>query len=78
VIRPHDPECYCDTCSALGLGAQLYREIAEELGSDDPEVIDPIWRARSEERLAAHKSQRIEAAASLFALLLLGRRYAAA
>lgn len=78
MIRPHDPECYCDTCGELGLGAPLYREIAEELGSDDPEVIDPIWRARSEERIAAHRSRRIEPAAALLALLQPERRYAAA
>jgi hypothetical protein len=60
------------------LGAQLYREIAEETGSDDPEVIDPIWRARSEARLAAHRMEHIEPAAALLTLLRPERRYAAA
>ena len=31
----------------LNLGAPLYREIAKELASDDPQVIDPIWLNRS-------------------------------
>lgn len=74
----HSPECYCETCGHLGVGAQLYREIAEELGSDDPEVLDPIWRARSEALIAAHRSRRIEPAAALLGLLQPDRRYAAA
>jgi hypothetical protein len=78
VIRPHHSECYCGTCGSLGLGAPLYREIADELGSDDPEVIDPIWRARSEARIAAHRMGHIEPAAALLTLLRPERRYAAA
>jgi hypothetical protein len=48
----HSPECDCLTCERLTLGEFAYRELAEELGSDDPEVIDPIWRARCEARIA--------------------------
>ena len=74
----HSPECYCETCGVLGVGAQLYREIAEELGSDDPEVLDPIWRARGEACIAAHRSRRIEPANALLGLPQPDRRYAAA
>jgi hypothetical protein len=73
----HSPECYCETCGQLGVGAQLYREIAEELASDDPEVIDPIWRARCEARVTAQLSPRIEASA-LLVLLQPDPRHAAA
>ena len=48
----HSPECDCSTCERLTLGEFAYRELAQELGSDDPEVIDPIWRARCEARIA--------------------------
>lgn len=51
-IGRHSPECDCLTCERLGLGEFAYRELAEELGSNDPEVIDPIWRARCEARIA--------------------------
>jgi hypothetical protein len=74
----HSSECYCETCGQLGVGAQLYREIAEELASDDPEVIDPIWRAACEARIATHRQQRMEPVAALLVLLLPDRRYAAA
>ena len=53
MLKPHGPECECGTCYKLNLGAPLYREIAEELASDDPQVIDPIWLHRSETRFDA-------------------------
>lgn len=74
----HSPECYCETCGQLGVGAQLYREIAEELGCDNPEVIDPIWRAHCDARITAYRSRRIEPTAALLLLVLPERRYAAA
>ena len=46
MIRLHDPECCCATCERLGLGILAYRMVADELGTDDPAVIDPIWRER--------------------------------
>jgi len=52
-LKPHSPECECETCHTLNIGAPLYREIAEELASDDPEVIDPIWLHRSQSRIDA-------------------------
>ena len=52
-LKPHSPECECETCHTLNIGAPLYREIAEELASDDPQVIDPIWLDRSQTRLDA-------------------------
>ena len=51
-VRLHSPECDCPTCEHFTLGEFAYREIAEELGSGDPEVLDPIWRARCEARVA--------------------------
>jgi hypothetical protein len=68
VTRPHSPDCDCPTCERLNVGEFAYREIAEELGSDDPAVIDPIWRARCEARIAACQAPRIEPAAFLWLL----------
>ena len=51
----HRPECDCATCERLNLGEFAYREIAEELGSDDPAVLDPIWRARCMARICEHE-----------------------
>ena len=48
----HSPDCDCSTCERLTLGEFAYPELAEELGSDDPEVIEPIWRTRCEARIA--------------------------
>ena len=56
MIRLHDPECCCATCESVGLGILAYRAIADELGSDDPAVIDPIWRERCLRILARHSS----------------------
>ncbi|HNN98541.1 MAG TPA: hypothetical protein PKI03_40030 [Pseudomonadota bacterium] len=53
MLKPHGPECDCETCERLNLGAPLYREIAEELASDDPQVIDPIWLDRCQTRIDA-------------------------
>lgn len=44
MLKAHSPECDCAICEQLNLGAPLYREIAAELASDDPQVIDPVWR----------------------------------
>ncbi len=76
MTRPHHAECDCEKlCERLNLGAFAYREIAEELGSDDPAVIDPIWRARCEARVYAHHGQP---GVALALLLQLGRLHAAA
>lgn len=53
MLKPHGPECECGTCWKLNVGAPLYREIAEELASDDPQVIDPIWLHRAQTRIDA-------------------------
>ena len=50
----HNPECDCALCEALNVGEPGYREIAQELGSDDPEVLDPIWLARCQARVDAY------------------------
>lgn len=50
----HSPECDCPTCERLNVGEPGYREIAEELRSDDPAVIDPIWRERCQARVDAY------------------------
>jgi len=71
----HSPDHDCETCERLNLGMFAYREIAAELGSDDPEVIDPVWRARCEARLDAHNGQ---AGGALALLLSPDRRHAAA
>ncbi|MBL9007130.1 MAG: hypothetical protein JNJ46_22935 [Myxococcales bacterium] len=52
--RLHHPECVCPTCQALHVGAFAYRDVAEELGSDDPAVLDPVWRARCQARVDAY------------------------
>ena len=62
MIRLHDPECCCATCERLGLGILAYRAVADELGSDDPAVIDPIWRERCQARVDAY-NQALRAAA---------------
>lgn len=62
MIRLHDPECCCTTCERLGLGILAYRAISDELGSDDPTVIDPIWRERCQARVDAY-NQALRAAA---------------
>jgi hypothetical protein len=77
VTSPHSPECDCPTCERLNVGEFAYREIAEELASDDPAVIDPIWLERCEARIAAYQAPRIEPAA-LLGLLQPDRRHAAA
>jgi hypothetical protein len=46
-------------CEALNVGEPAYREIAEELGSDDPQVIDPIWRERCQARVDAYNDSLI-------------------
>ena len=61
MICLHHPECICTTCEGLSLGAFAYRDLAEELGSDDPAVIDPVWRARCQARVDAYNdAQRRE------------------
>ena len=54
MIALHPPECVCALCEALNVGEPGYREIAEELRSDDPAVIDPIWRERCQARVNAY------------------------
>ena len=54
MIALHPPECVCALCEALNVGEPGYREIAEELGSDDPAVLDPIWLARCPARVDAY------------------------
>lgn len=53
MLKAHSPECDCAICEQLNLGAPLYREIAAELACDDPQVLDPIWRARCQARVDA-------------------------
>ena len=61
MIRLHHGECDCPTCEGCGLGVFAYREVAEELASDDPAVIDPIWRERCQARIDAYNdAQRRE------------------
>ena len=61
MTRLHHPECACPTCERLSVGAFAYREVADELGSDDPAVIDPVWRARCQARIdACNDAQRRE------------------
>lgn len=86
----HSPDHDCAICERLNLGVFAYREIAAELGTDDPEIIDPIWRARCEARIVAYRAGRIEEiiasdsehgiepAAARLAIALLPRSYAAA
>jgi hypothetical protein len=57
VITLHPPECVCALCEALNVGEPGYREIAEELGSDDPAVLDPIWRERCQARVDAYNAR---------------------
>ena len=54
MIALHSFEHDCPLCEALHVGVFAYREIAEELGSDDPAVIDPVWRARCQARVDAY------------------------
>ena len=54
LVALHSFEHDCPQCEALHVGVFAYREIAAELGSDDPAVIDPIWRERCQARLDAH------------------------
>lgn len=68
MIRAHHPDCDCPTCEQHNLGAFAYREIAEELASDDPTVIDPIWRARCQARIDDLK-RRCQAPTALCLLL---------
>ncbi len=85
MITLHPPECVCRLCEALNVGEPGYREIAEELGSDDPAVIDPIWRARSQARIDAfndalreqEQSQSDRPVPSLFACVVAPSRRAA-
>lgn len=85
MITLHPPECVCLLCEALNVGEPGYREIAEELGSDDPAVIDPIWRARSQARIDAcndalreqEQSQSDRPVPSLFACVVAQSRRAA-
>ena len=57
----HHPECICTTCERLSVGVFAYRDLAEELGSDDPAVIDPVWRERCQARIDAYNdAQRRE------------------
>ena len=53
MIALHSFEHDCPLCEALHVGVFAYRATAEELGSDDPAVIDPIWRARCQARVDA-------------------------
>ena len=54
MTRLHHPECICTTCERLSVGAFAYRDLAEELGSDDPAVLDPVWRERCQARVDAY------------------------
>ena len=61
MIALHSFEHDCPLCEALSVGVFAYRAIAEELGSDDPAVIDPIWRERCQARIDAYNdAQRRE------------------
>lgn len=61
MIALHSFEHDCPLCEALHVGVFAYREIADELGSDDPAVIDPVWRARCQARVDAYNdAQRRE------------------
>ena len=86
MIRLHPPECVCALCEALNMGEPGYREIAQELGSDDPAVIDPIWLARCQARVDAYNdalrrehehTQRERPVPSLFACFVERSRRAA-
>ena len=66
-LRPlslHSPEHDCPLCEALGVGVFAYRALAEELGSDDPTRLDPIWRERCQARVDAY-NQRLRVDAEL-------------
>ena len=64
-LRPlslHSPEHDCPLCEALGVGVFAYRALAEELGSDDPARLDPIWRERCQARVDAYNQRlRVDA-----------------
>ena len=86
MIALHPPACVCALCEALNMGEPGYREIAQELGSDDPAVIDPIWLARCQARVDAYNdalrrehehTQRERPVPSLFACFVERSRRAA-
>ena len=52
--RVHHPECACLTCSQLQTGLLAYRELAEALASDDPAILDPLWRRLCQQRVDAY------------------------
>jgi hypothetical protein len=54
LVALHSFEHDCPLCEALHVGVFAYREIAEELGSDAPAVLDPIWRERCQARVDAY------------------------
>jgi hypothetical protein len=60
----HHPDCDCPTCECEGLGVFAYCAVADELGSDDPGVLDPAWRARCQARLEGLR-QRTESPSAL-------------
>lgn len=55
--RVHHPECACVTCSTLGTGLIAYRELAERVGSDDPVILDPLWRRLCGRRVDAYNQR---------------------
>ena len=56
-VRVHHPECVCVTCSTLQIGQVAYRELAEALASDDPAVLDPLWRHLCQQRVDAYNQR---------------------
>lgn len=62
--RVHHSECACLTCSLLQTGLLAYRELTEQLGSDDPAVLDPLWLRLCQQRVDDHNQRLLHEAAA--------------